>query len=90
MYSYLQYCRDTPYCVSADLHPMETKIEQLQKRMRRFDLLDLGLLKLFWGIIGIVIGTYFAGLRGFVEQNLWVVVFLILALGARPIVRYFR
>jgi hypothetical protein len=63
---------------------------ELKRRIRRFDLLDYFFIKLAWIIIGIVIATYFTALRGFVQQNIIIVIFIFLAVIIRPVMRYLR
>lgn len=66
------------------------EILELKRKLRRFDLLDYFLIKLACVVVGIIIATYLSGLRGFVEQNVWVVVFIFVVMVIRPVVRYLR
>jgi len=62
----------------------------LRRRFRRLDLLDLVMVKTVWIIIGIIIAVYFTSLRGFVEQNILVVIFLLIVIAVRPMVRFWK
>ena len=62
----------------------------IKRRFRRLDLLDLAMMKAVWIIFGIIIATYLSSLRGFVEQNLSVVIFLLIAIAIRPLIRFFK
>ena len=66
------------------------KLIDLKRRFKRFDLLDFVMIKTVWIIIGIIIATYFLSIRGFVEQNIWVVVFLLIVIAVRPMVRFWK
>ncbi len=66
------------------------KLVEIMRRFRRLDILDVAMVKLVCVIIGVVIATYFLSLRGFVEQNLLVVVFLLILIGIRPMIRYLK
>jgi len=63
---------------------------QLKRRLRRLDLLDYAMIKVDCIIVGIIIAVYISSLRGFVEQNIWVVIFLVIVIGLRPLVKYFK
>jgi|TARA_Y100000310_G_scaffold228815_1_gene231148 hypothetical protein len=62
----------------------------LRQRIRRLDLLDFAMIKLTLLIIGAIIATYFSPIRGFIEQNILVVIFLVIVIGFRPCVRYWK
>jgi|OM-RGC.v1.035409648 positive regulator of sigma E activity len=62
----------------------------LRQRIRRLDLLDFAMIKLTLIIIGVIIATYISPLRGFIEQNILVVIFLVIVIGFRPCVRYWK
>lgn len=62
----------------------------IRKRVRRLDLLDYAMIKSVWVLVGIITATYISPLRGFVEQNIWVVLFLIIVVAVRPLVRFWK
>ncbi len=66
------------------------KLVEIRRRFRRLDILDIALIELSSLVVGVVIATYFLSLRGFVEQNLLVVVFLLVLIIIRPMVRYLK
>ncbi len=66
------------------------KLNEIKRRLRRLDNLDIALIELSSLVVGIIIATYFLSLRGFVEQNLLVVVFLFLLIIIRPMIRYWK
>jgi hypothetical protein len=63
---------------------------ELKRRLRRFDVLDYFFIKLAWVIVGIIVASYFSSLVGFVQQNIFIVIFILVAIAIRPLVRYFR
>ena len=66
------------------------KLIDIKRRFRRLNLVDLSMLKALWVIIGVIIATYIASLRGFVEQNLLVVIFIMIVIGVKPIIKFFK
>ncbi len=66
------------------------KLIELRRRLRRLDILDIALIELSSLVVGVIIATYFLSLRGFVEQNLLVVVFLLILIGLRPVIRFWK
>lgn len=66
------------------------KFIDLKRRIRNWDLLDIAMFKVALIMVGILIATYWTSLRGFVSQNFFIYLFLIVAVGIRPVVRYFR
>lgn len=66
------------------------KLIELRRRLRRLDILDIALIEFASLVVGVVIATYFLSLRGFVEQNLFVVIFLFVLIIIRPMVRYWK
>ncbi len=62
----------------------------LRRRLRRMDVLDMAMIKVVMILVGIIIATYFSSLRGFVEQNILIVFFILVAIGVRPAVRYWK
>lgn len=66
------------------------KLIEFRRRLRRLDILDIAFIELSSLIVGVVIATYFLSLRGFVEQNLLVVIFLFVLIIIRPMVRYWK
>lgn len=66
------------------------KLIEFRRRLRRLDILDIALIEFASLVVGVVIATYFLSLRGFVEQNLFVVIFLFVLIIIRPMVRYWK
>jgi len=66
------------------------KLIEFRRRLRRLDILDIALIELSSLVVGVVIATYFLSLRGFVEQNLLVVIFLFILISIRPMIRYWK
>ncbi len=62
----------------------------LRRRLRRLDVLDMAMIKLVMVLVGIIIATFFSSLRGFVEQNIIIVLFIVIAIGIRPFIRYWK
>ena len=65
-------------------------LSEIKRRFRKLDLLDLAMVKVVWIAIGIIIATYFSPLRGFVEQNLFVFIFLVIVIGVKPMINFFK
>jgi NhaP-type Na+/H+ or K+/H+ antiporter len=63
---------------------------ELKRRLRRFDALDYLFNSLFFIIIGIIIAAYYLPATGFVQQNLVIVIFILVAVGIRPFVRFWK
>ena len=63
---------------------------EIRRRLKRFDILDYAMIKAACIIVGIIIATYFSALRGFVEQNIAAVVFIMAAIAIRPLIRYLK
>ena len=66
------------------------KLIDIKKRFRRLDLLDLAMVKALWVIFGVIIAVYISSLRGFVEQNIFVVIFLMIVIGVKPMIKFWR
>jgi hypothetical protein len=62
----------------------------LKKRLKRLDVLDIAMVKLASIIVGVILATYLSSLRGFVEQNILVVIFLLIVVSIRPVIRYWK
>jgi hypothetical protein len=62
----------------------------IRQRIKRLDILDFAMIKLSLIIIGTIIATYISPIRGFIEQNLLVVIFLVIVISFRPCVRYWK
>ncbi len=63
---------------------------KIARKLQRMDMMDYIMYETVLLIIGIIIATYFSSLRGFVEQNILVVIFLIIVIGVRPIVKLLK
>ncbi|TKJ17468.1 hypothetical protein CEE44_02950 [Candidatus Woesearchaeota archaeon B3_Woes] len=66
------------------------KLIELRRRLRRLDTLDIALIELSSLVLGMIIATCFLSLGGFVEQNLFPVIFLFILISIRPMVRYWK
>ncbi len=66
------------------------KLIDLRRRMRRLDVLDIALIELSSLVLGLIIATYFISIRGFVEQNLFPVIFLFILISIRPMIKYLK
>ena len=66
------------------------KLIDIKRRFRRLDLIDFTMIKALWIIFGVILATYIASLRGFVEQNIYVVIFLIIVIGVKPCIKFFK
>jgi|TARA_B100002003_G_C14027817_1_gene495502 hypothetical protein len=66
------------------------KLIDIKRRFRRLNLVDLTMVKALWIIVGVIIATYFISLRGFVEQNIYVVIFLMIVIGVKPVIKFFK
>jgi hypothetical protein len=65
-------------------------LAEIKKRLRRLDLLDWSMIKILWIIFGIILATYISSLRGFIEQNILVVIFLMIIVGIKPVINFFK
>jgi hypothetical protein len=63
---------------------------KIRQRIGRLDILDFVMIKLSLIILGMIIATYLPPIRGFIEQNLLVVMFLIIVISFRPCIRYWK
>lgn len=66
------------------------KLIDIRRRLRRLDILDIALIELSSLVVGVIIATYFLSLRGFVEQNLFPVIFLFILISIRPMIRFWK
>ena len=58
--------------------------------MMRWDLMDYAMYETVLIILGIIIATYVSSLRGFVEQNIFVVIFLMIVIAVRPAIKLIK
>ena len=65
-------------------------INWYKKGLRKIDMLDIAMIKTVSLIFGIIIATYLSFVRGFVEQNILVVIFVLVVISIRPVIRFLK
>jgi hypothetical protein len=63
---------------------------KFKQRLRRLDLKDCLLIEFSFFILGIIICSFYSNLSNFFKQNLILIVFLLVIILIRPLIKIFR